>query len=77
MPLSITSVDQNLNGAGCSHIRVNVNHEGVARTFVTSFDQVDRYFDEFSPAERLQMLVTLWAWYRRAQSRSVVGVTIA
>lgn len=76
MPLSITSVART-NGAACDHITVTVNHEGTTRTWQTSFGAVDTLLNQMTPIEQLRLLVTLWAKYRRANGRSVEGVTIA
>ena len=77
MSLSITSVVRE-NGAGCDHLTVTVDHEGVSRQFKTSFGDIDALIASLGgviPATKT--LVMLWAAYRRAESRSVVSVTIA
>lgn len=76
MPLSIASIVRE-NGPNCDHIVVTVNHEGVTRTFNTSFKEVDALLAEMTPLEQLRMLVLLWAKYRRTQSRTVVNVEFA
>lgn len=76
MPLSITAIARE-NGPGCDHITVTVNHEGVSRTFNTSFPEIDAFFSDLTPLEQLRLLVVLWAKYRRMQSRAVVNVEFA
>lgn len=76
MAISITAIDRH-NGATCEHIAVTVNDEGVSRTFETTFTEVDRLFEELSVLDQKKLLVMLWARYRRATGRQVIGVNIA
>lgn len=75
MALSITSVTQ---PTGCTHRLVTVDHEGTARTFTTTFEELDTLIGQYgSPVEAGKALVMLWAAYQRSQGRAVIGVTIA
>jgi predicted sulfurtransferase len=76
MALSITSITRE-NGAACDHVSVVVSHEGVNRTFKSSFGEIDTLMDRMAPLEQLRMLCLLWAKYRRAEGRAFLGVTIA
>lgn len=77
MPLSITAVDRH-NGPTCDHLTVTVNHEGATRTFTTSFGEIDALIEGLGgPIQAQKSLTMLWAAYRRAHSRSVIGVNIA
>lgn len=77
MPLTITNVTRE-NGATCDHVQVRYDHEGVSRTFTTSFTEIDQLGTRLGPPiEVLQTLVSLWAQYRRREGRTVVNVTIA
>lgn len=76
MPLSITSTTR-INGPACNHVAISVNHEGVTRTFSTSFAEIDNTLKDMTVPEQIQMLVILWAKYRRAQGRPVLNVEFA
>lgn len=76
MPISITAIDRH-NGAQCDHITVTVNDEGTTRTFNTGFSEIDSLFDNLTVIEQKKLLVMLWARYRRAAGRAVIGVNIA
>lgn len=77
MALSITNVTR-LNGGACDHIRVDVNAEGQARTFATSFPELDALIDSLGgEVEAVRALLMLWAAYRRRAGRAVVGVVVA
>jgi hypothetical protein len=76
MALSITDVARH-NGGTCDHLTVTINHEGVSRTFETSFYEIDQILADLSLLEQLRMLCILWAKYRRLQGRAIENVTIA
>jgi hypothetical protein len=77
VPLSVTSIQRH-NGAGCDHITVTVNHEGVTRTFDTTFAEVDALIASLGGQVAAQKsLVMLWAAYRRAHGRGVLNVEFA
>jgi hypothetical protein len=76
MALSITSITRK-NGASCNHVTVVVDDEGVSRTFHASFQEIDDLLAEQTVVEQKKMLVFLWAKYRRAMGRTVLGVEVA
>jgi hypothetical protein len=75
--LKITSVTRE-NGAACNHVTLVVDHEGVSRTFKSSFPELDALVASLGgPAEAAKTLVLLWAGYRRTQGRTTVNIEIA
>jgi len=76
MALSITSITRK-NGPACDHVTVVVNDEGTSRTFHSAFGEIDDLNSHLSAVEQKRLLVLLWAKYRRAAGRSVLGVEIA
>ena len=74
MALSIISVVR-ISGPQCDHISMTVDDEGTERTFATSFAEVDELIGG-QPLRAKRDLVLLWAAYRRAMGRAVVGMDI-
>lgn len=75
MALSITNIVRE-GGPGCDHVVVTYNHEGVTRTFKTNLKDIDS-IAKGEPLQALAILVSYWAYYRRLEGRTVMGVDIA
>lgn len=73
MPISITSTARE-NGPACNHLIVTIDHEGVARTFKTSFAEIDALP---MAVEDLRDFLLRWAKYRRLMGRAILNVEIA
>lgn len=75
--LRITSITRE-NGAACNHVVIVVDHEGISRTFKSSFAELDALVAQLGgPVEAARTLILLWAGYRRLHARTTIAVDIA
>jgi hypothetical protein len=74
MALTVTSLTRE-NGPTCGHFIVEINDEGVTRTFKISESEIRDYLQSIDGYKKA--LVIAWLRYRKEFSRTLVGVPIA